>query len=359
MNKVMELYFASSQELNLHPVAIEEINGFKISLGNKTFLFSNGNAPFNDAASASITYDKFFTNKLLEKSGLPVPRASACLRDDFEQGKLDVSQLNFPLVTKPTYDSSCGEDVFCNIKDEEQLQSILKKNFEYYFCMSIEEYQPDLRSYRVLVLYGKVIGLVERIPAQVVGDGLHTIAELIELQNAKRKRLLHLLPLGDLRIMDETVEIFNDLGVNEKTIPKQNEKIPLRYICNSTFGGSMKGLDLNSIHPKNAKLAALAAKALNLNFVGFDLICEDIGIPIENSRGYFIEANQNPDITIHENVTKGPATPVSKIVLKKLIHQNLFAYFFQKIFPKYITLLLKILVIFAVALWSYKVYVFK
>jgi cyanophycin synthetase len=359
MNKVMELYFASCQELNLNPFVIEEINGFKVSFGKKTFFFSSGNTPFNDAASASITYDKFFTNKLLEKSGLPVPRAIACTRDYFEQAKLDVSHLNFPLVTKPTYDSSCGEDVFCNIKDEAQLHSILKKSYEYYFCMSIEEYQADLRSYRVLVLYGKVIGLVERIPAHVIGDGIHTISELIKIQNNERERLRHVLPLGDLIIMDETLEIFKELGVTAETIPKKNDKIPLRYICNSTYGGSIIGLHLNKIHPKNAKLAESAAKALNLNFVGFDLICEDISIPIENSRGYFIEANQNPDITIHENVKNGTTTRVSRTVMKKLIQQNLLAYFLHKIFTKYITLCIKIIAILVVALWSYKVYVLK
>lgn len=323
MDPVCKLYFDASLKLRLKPIKLPEILGFKIELNGLNYYFRGGQTPFNDCVSSGLSLNKFSVNRLLEKANVPTPKSVALTRDQFESNLLDLKDVNYPLVIKPTWDSCCGQGVLCNIKTRQELEFHLSLAFKKYECMSIEEYKSNLQSYRILVLNQKAIGLVHRTPAHVVGDGRHTITELMAVLNKKRKRLKmnHEIPLGPLKIMDETKIIFKDLGINEEYIPWQGEVVPLRYICNSTYGGSLVALPIEKLHPLNARLACKAAHVLNLNLVGFDVICKDISEPIESTNGYFLEANYNPDITIHENATHGVQTRVAQQIVKALLDQ--------------------------------------
>ena len=85
----------------------------------------------------------------------------------------------------------------------------------------------------------------------------------------------------------------------------------------------------SSICSENAKLLCKAAKLLNLNVVGFDIICENIKRPIKKSRGFIIEANPNPDLELNELPVIGDGVPLAKIFLKKLIKKHPIAYLFN------------------------------
>jgi cyanophycin synthetase len=226
------------------------------------------------------------------------------------------------VVVKPTWDSACGYCVVCNIQNK----AALIKHFDRYIhsqkCISIETFHPGLRSFRVLVFYGQVIGVVERFPAKVVGDGQHSIRELIKEQNMIRKKLKKTIPTGPITINEESGMILSQLGLTLESIPDKEQIIPLRYICNSTYGGTFKSLPTTIICKENAALAIEAARVLDLNLVGFDIICDDIAIPIKSSHGYIIEANADPDITIHEGSFGGKDVMVSETIVKKLIKSH-------------------------------------
>lgn len=351
MDLVSRLYFNACKELGLNPTAQKDIHGFNVSLGKQIYYFRSGYAPFNNSGSAALCYNKFSTNKILEMAGIPVPKAMGITKIEYRRGDYDLSKINLPVVIKPTLNTACGKDVFCNIKSKELLSYLLCKYFKKHPCISIEEFQAGLRSYRVTVFYNKVIAVTERIPAQVIGDGMHTIKDLIKIENAQRKTAKDALPLGRIRIMPESKIIFEEMGISSDYIPFENEAIPLRYICNSTYGGNIIGLGATAICKENAELACQAARVLGLNFVGFDILCENIQIPIAQSRGFFIEANPNPDISIHENVITGKKIRVSKIIARKLISQNFISYVLTKAKHKNFTPLFMFIIL--IVAWSY------
>ncbi len=330
MDKISRLYYKSSYELGLEPEVIKEVNGFRFTLGGKTYYFRSGFNPFNDLATSSFCCNKFCINKMLNKAGVPVPKAFSITRKNFKKGKFNLNKLNFPVVAKPTWDTVGGKGVICNIKDKETLLLLLEESFKKYRCMSIEEYHADLRSYRVTVFLNKVIGVVERIPASVVGDGVHTISQLIDMQNSKRKILHEHLAFGPIKITKETDIIFEQRHITPDYIPGIKESIPIRITCNSGAGGTMIGLDTNIIHPENANIACLVANVLNLKLVGVDFLCEDISVPFSKSRGVIIEANPSPDITLHEKCPHGVPLQITKIILKKLILRHIFSYLFKR-----------------------------
>ncbi len=316
MHELTELYYHTAQKMGLCPIAVPQVHGFKIIINGRPYYFRNGLVPMNDEASVSIACNKFITNKVLAKAGFPVPKATAYDLDEFEEDPaLEQLDVSFPVVLKPTIDSSCGKDVSCNIQDKKSLIYLMKKMYEEYDGLSIEHFEHGLRSFRVLVLKSKVIAITERIPAQVTGDGKSSIMKLIDIQNKKRARVKD-LPLHDYELNEETNILLKEKGIGVHYVPYAGETIKLRYVCNSSRGGTFFGVPVSDICKYNHDLLVDAAKTLNLYLVGFDFLCEDLSRPVNESRGCIIEANIGPDISIHENLKKGTQVCVTKPILK-------------------------------------------
>lgn len=361
MDNIGKLYYKSARALGFEPVLLtKEIEGFSFEVCGQIYYFRQGLTPFNNVTAATIAVNKYSTNKLLERAGLPVPKCVGVTYTQYKEHNWRIEQLKFPVVCKPAWNTSCGSNVVCNIKDLEGVKAYFHKNIRKSRCINIEEYHPNLRSYRVLVGFGKVIGLVERTPAHVIGDGASTIRELIKAQNVIREKQHETIPTGSFNLNEETWTIFKERNLTVDSVPKQGEKIPLRYICNSTHGGTFESLDTDFICDENAAIACKAAKVLALNSVGFDIICEDISKPIGDTIGFIIEANTDPDITIHENAINGKAVQVSKILLQRFIKQNKWQYYYQRFINHRILIsFLKtasVLVVLGLAVWSVQQY---
>lgn len=324
MNKNAECYYRSAIQLNL-PVEQEPlIDGFTLLLGKRQYFFHGARTPLNLNTSSLMAHDKHTMNKALEKAGFPVPRSTLIHVSEFNQGLLEkiIKKLTFPLVIKPR-DGILGRDVICNIQNLDELKKYLSSKFLKNDYLVIQEFHGNLKSYRVLVLHNKIIGVVLRDPAFVIGDGSHTLQELIELTNIKRNKISDIL---GLICTDEELEIrLRELGLDLNYIPAVDERVTLGYATNATRGGVYQ-----TIHKKlckeNKRFFLRAAQVLNLNLVGFDVECPDIDIPIQTSRGVIIEANPSPSIRIHEKPMEGAPVMVSQKIVRSLVYKHPFAY---------------------------------
>lgn len=353
-----QLYYNTAESMGFDCRLEEYIASFVIFFGGKRYYVRPGCLPFNYDSSVNVARNKYCVNKLLMQSGIPVPKATAFVKHVFEKSGLDLQDLKFPVVAKPTVDTALGSGVFCNIKDEETLKKYLKKKFKEHYIMSIEEFQAGLRSYRVLVFYGKVIGVIERIPAHVFGDGIHTLQEIITSENEKRAAMKqeNNVTLGPIELAEEQLAKLAEMGISLSDIPKKDERIDIAFKCNSSVGGIMRTAN-HEICKENKRLAKRAAEVLNLALVGFDVLCEDIGKPIGPTRGFFIEANYNPDVSIHENPVLGKSTPVTKYVLRRFFRNHPFHFLLLKIkkHKTQISFYLKILLFIVAIIFIHKI----
>jgi D-alanine-D-alanine ligase-like ATP-grasp enzyme len=223
-------------------------------------------------------------------------------------------------------DGSLGIGVICNITTIKELAFYLNKYCSLYQSMIIEEFHGRLQSYRVLVFNRKVIGVVLCQPATVVGDGKHTIQELIDLTNIKRKEISN--SLGPI-VLDEECQIrLKELRINQEYIPATGERIVLCYTSNPTRGGSYESLGV-TICKENRKIMTKIATTLNLGLIGIDLECTDITIPISQSQGVILEANHRPSMLIHEIPITGKPQPVTKKIMGSFIYRHPFAYLYS------------------------------
>lgn len=324
INKNVELYYRSAESLGLTTRPLEYVKGFELQLGKKHYLFCGGEPPFNSSSACVIASNKYWTNQLLRQGGVPVPKGTYIHVSDVENGLLAerIKALSFPLVIKPMADSSKGRGVLCNIQNFEQFQMLAEKAFEEDDFLVVEEFHARLKSYRVLVFKKKVIAVVWRYPAQVVGDGKHSIQELIDLANAKRQETADFLaPI----VVDEECQIrLTELGLHLESVLKENEQVSLCYTCNATRGGSFEPVD--TICKENQRLMIKVATLMDLELAGIDVECVDISLPIEKSKGVIIEVNHRPSIRIHETPMKGAPQLVANKMVRSLIYRHPLAY---------------------------------
>lgn len=304
---------------------MNEINGFELKMGTRYYHFYGSENPFNNNSSSGIAANKYCTNKLLEKAGIPVPMAVAINRTQFQHNKTVslITHLRFPLVVKPLLDGSKGKDVLCNIQTMEQLNRVLTDYFSIYHQLLIEEFHGNLKSFRVLVFKRQVIGVILRHPAKVIGDGTHTIKELVEQTNEARKKINDFL--GPIMIDDECKIRLNELGITEQYIPSFGEKVVLCYTSNATRGGTYESLQ-TKICKKNRKLMIRAASLLNLELTGIDVECADLNKPLMPNNGVIIEVNHRPSVRIHELPLTGSPHLVTRKIMRFFIFRHPLAY---------------------------------
>jgi len=327
MDKNTQLYYQSALDLKFYPFLLHDISSFFIKLHKKKVFFRGAETPFNLASSIEIASNKYCMNNVLAWAGFPVPRSITVSREWFARENLEtlIKDINFPLVIKPTQGTANGEDVLCNISNIKDLQKWLTEKFQNHPYLSIEEFHPHLNQYRVLVFYNRVIGVVQLFPASVVGDGVHSIQALIDIQNEAREKIKEIYLLGPIQVDEESHIRLKELNMTLDTVLKKNEKVVICYTSNDVRGGTAESLG-DKIHKENAQLLCRAANALGLNLVGFDVLCEDILTPIEKSRGVILEANYNPDIALHEEPMLGIPLRVSEIMMRRFRWMHPVAY---------------------------------
>ncbi|HHF7345778.1 UDP-N-acetylmuramyl peptide synthase [Legionella feeleii] len=325
MNKNARYYYEAALELLLPVEETPEIDGFTLKLGKKNYFFYGSATPINDSGSMLVARNKYCMNKTLERAGLPVPKSDFVHVSEYLQEKMEkkIAPLSYPLVVKPQ-EGKLGRGVLCNIKTLAQLKNYMSKGFLSDDYLLVEEFHGNLNSYRVLVLNGRVLAVIQRYPSHIIGDGVHTVQQLIELTNIERTQISD--AYGPITVDEECLIRLDELGITLDYIPFAGEWLTLGYTCNATRGGTYTSLG-NKICKENRRLMATAAKALSLELVGFDIQCADINRPIQSTAGVIIEANAvGPSIRIHESPVSGIPVKVSKKIIRRLIYRHPLSY---------------------------------
>ncbi|CEG56643.1 hypothetical protein [Legionella fallonii] len=348
MDRNIKLLYHCAQAMHLPCTYLPKIDALKIELGPKPYYFLLSISPLNYGASIYIAKNKYLLNKLLHRSGFPVPKACAFDKKTWQEKSLSelITPLRFPLVAKPMMDTARGKDVLCNIKNMDSLSDYLNFIFKTHKFVQIEEFHSNLKEYRILVLNNRVIGVILRTSAYVIGDGRHTIEELIKIKNKERIRLSRELTISPLKYDLEYKNCLEEQGLTLQSIIPDGTKIKLCHTVNTGRGGNILSQG-KKIHPLNAKRVCEAARAIGLNYVGFDLLCEDINVPFRSDQWIIIEANFWADATLHEIPNQGVKANVVNKIMWQLIYRHPFSYLYHlcirsriSVYIKSLTLLL-------------------
>jgi cyanophycin synthetase len=266
--------------------------------------------------AADLAGDKAMTKQLLDESGVPVPRG-AVVRDA-EAAVRAARRLRYPLVVKPL-DGNHGRGVTIGVENEEQLRFGFREAQEQSKRgdVVVEQYYPG-NDHRILVVGGRMVAVAERIPAQVVGDGISTIRRLVdEVNRDPRRGEGHENVMTRIRIDSHVEEYLGRSGLTRDSIPEADQIVPLRATANLSTGGTAVDRT-NEIHPDNAEIARRAALIVGLDVCGVDFVCPDIGRSVRETGGGVIEVNAAPGLRMHIEPSEGAPRDVARPIVEML-----------------------------------------
>ena len=303
---------------------IDENDQF-IRLENKGHIeyVKNGNMTSKDSyISPLIMENKVVTKKVLAEKGFRVPKG-------YEVSSLDeaIQKFNYiknkPIVIKPkSTNFGLGITIFKNGTSSienysKAVEFALKEDKD----ILIEEFIEGTE-YRFFVIEGKTEAVLLRVPANVVGDGKHTIRELVEIKNSNPLRGdAKKTPLKKIELEEIEKLQLAEQGLNFDSILPENKIAYLRENSNISTGGDSVDMT-DDVHESYKKLAVEITDAMMAKVCGVDLIIPDITEEINGENYGVIEANFNPMMMMHIYPHSGKSRRLSLNVLKMLFPER-------------------------------------
>jgi cyanophycin synthetase len=268
------------------------------------------------ALAVDIAGDKRLTTQLLAAAGLPVPRAEIVRTE--EEALAAARRIGFPVVTKPI-DGNHGRGVMLDLRDERAVRRAYKQSLkEARRPLVLVESFVTGNDYRVLVVAGQMVAVAERVPAHIVGDGEHTVRELVEITNADPRRGIgHERVLTRIRIDGEAEALVRKQGFELDEVPPKGAFVKLAATGNMSTGGI--SIDRTwEAHEDNVEIAEEAAGVVGLDVAGIDFLTPDVSQPVRETGGAIVEVNAAPGFRMHTHPTEGEPQYVAKPVLDLL-----------------------------------------
>jgi cyanophycin synthetase len=168
------------------------------------------------------------------------------------------------------------------------------------------------------VINGEVVAVAERVPAHVVGDGRHSIAELIAIVNRDPRRGFgHEKVLTKIRLNHQSDLLLQRAGYTPDTVLPAGERFFLAATANLSTGGT--ALDRTTeINYETREIARRAALIVGLDVAGIDIITPDIAQPLREVGGGIVEVNAGPGFRMHLQPLEGTPRNVARHVIDML-----------------------------------------
>lgn len=271
-------------------VQVDDVDAgmFTLSYGGRRVRCRESLSDLTTAVSMTLCQDKSLTHRALKTAGLNLPAQQRAGNADENMAFLE---QHGRIVVKPL-DGEQGKGVAVNLTTIEEVQSSIERARQFDTRVILESFHEGL-DLRIVVIGFEVVAAAIRRPAEVIGDGSHTIKQLIEAQSRRRAAATG----GESKIpMDEETErTVRDAGYDYSSVLPMDERLPVRRTANLHTGGCLE--DVTAIlHPVLHDAAIRAARALDIPVVGLDLM-----VPAADQPEYvFIEANERVGLANHE-----------------------------------------------------------
>ena len=266
-----------------------------------------------------IMENKTVTKKVLKETGFRVPGgAEFSSMEEAVKAYPRFADQAFVINPKST-NYGLGITIFKEGASLEDYQAGLAIAFREDSSVLVEEFMPGTE-YRFFVINGEVQAIMLRVPANVIGDGIRTVKELVEEKNSdplrgtNHRAPLELIQLGELEQL-----MLKEQGLTIESVPQANQIVYLRENSNISTGGD--SIDMtDEFSEAYKKIAVSAVEALGAKISGIDLIIPDKEIdPTTDKKAYgIIEANFNPAMHMHVYPFAGKGRRLTMNVLKLL-----------------------------------------
>ncbi|WP_295481132.1 N-acetylglutaminylglutamine synthetase [uncultured Pseudomonas sp.] len=271
-------------------VQVDDANAglFTLSLGGRRVRCRESLSDLTSAVTMTLCQDKRLTRQVLHAAGLQVPAQQlAGSADD----NLAFLEEHGSLVVKPV-DGEQGQGVAVDLRAFDEVSQAVEQARQFDSRVLLESFHAGL-DLRILVIGFEVVAAAIRHPAEIIGDGTHSIQALIEAQSRRRQAATG----GESRIpMDEETErTVRAAGLGLADVLPAGQRLAVRRTANLHTGGTLEDVT-ERLHPVLADAAVRAARALEIPVVGLDFMVRDAQQPDY----VIIEANERAGLANHE-----------------------------------------------------------
>lgn len=270
------------------------------------------------AIAETIAQDKELTKKLLHAAGVPVPQGRTV--SDPDDAWAAAQEIGLPVVIKPK-DGNQGKGVTVNVTTREQLTAGFHAASEFRDSIMVERYLPG-NDFRLLVIGDKLVAAARRDPPHVVGDGLHSVRQLVDQVNLDPRRGNgHSTSLTKIRFDDIALASLAKQGYHADSVPPAGQRVILRNNANLSTGGTATDVT-DDVHPEVAARAITAAHMVGLDICGVDLVCDSVLKPIEEQNGGIVEVNAAPGLRMHLSPSFGKGRAVGEAIVSTMFQDG-------------------------------------
>jgi cyanophycin synthetase len=305
------------EEARRRGIPVRRLNNYslvQLGLGRNLHRIQATLTDLTSAIGVEIAQDKDDTKRVLENIGLPVPKGDVARTVD---AAIELANdIGYPVILKPLA-ANHGRGISGRLNDDAALREAWVRSSAYGSRIVVEQFAEG-RDHRVLVVNGKVVAAAERVPACVIGNGKHSIAELIEEENKDPRRGVgHTKILTKIPTDERAIAHLARSGWTMDTIPPEGEMVTLAATANLSTGGT--SIDrTDEMHPDNVTACEMAAGVIGLDIAGIDVLTPDISIPFRENNSVIIEVNAGPGIRMHTHPAEGRARNVAAPIVEML-----------------------------------------
>ncbi len=210
-------------------------------------------------------------------------------------------------------DGNHGKGASINVKTWEAAAEGLQHAKKYSRRVIVENFITGF-DFRVLIIDNKLVAAAKRVPAHVVGDGINSIQQLIDITNQDPRRGYgHENVLTEILIDRDSEDLLEKYGYTLETVPKKKEIVYFKSTANLSTGGTSVDVT-DMMHPENIFLCERIARVIGLDICGVDIMAENLTQPLKENGGCILEVNAAPGFRMHlapsEGLPRNVASPV-------------------------------------------------
>ena len=264
--------------------------------------------------AVDLASNKDETKKMLTEAAIPV--ANGMCISEISEIETVISRVGFPLVFKPL-DGNHGKGASINVKTKEEALVAFEHAKKYSRKIIVEKFISGF-DFRILVINHRFIAAALREPAHVIGDGISTIDQLIELENQDERRGYgHENVLTEISIDRETYDELSKLNYTLETILEKGKVCHLKGTANLSTGGTSTDVT-DIVHPNNIFIFERISRVIGLDICGIDVMANNLNEPLEVTGGVVLEVNAAPGFRMHLAPANGLPRNVAAPVIDML-----------------------------------------
>lgn len=289
---------------------------FIVRHGGKTRCFDGLPRPLGpDAASLYWMDNKPVMRERFKEAGIPIANGGSVFSE--KQGLALFDKLRKPVITKP-FTGSRSRHTTIHIDTKE---AFLKgfRNAKVLSPKVLIEEELEGFVFRGTLIGGKLQAVLRREPPHVVGDGEHSIRELVEQENRRPERSRrnvenprfskaesgHTQTFHEITTGPEAEKELTRQKLAWDSVPEKGAFVPLNQKISRGVGASNSDVT-DEMHPDNRALLEKIGTILGDPIVGVDFIMNSVTIPWHaQKRSGVIECNSLPFIDLHHYPLNG------------------------------------------------------